>query len=589
VLKKHMQAVNEKWYIGYRWGSLIAGVLLLVFSGVLWFAPHLLPVGKNLHISYFTGVIILVQLIFGVVAYDQVAKKKGQWEAMLVLAMIQAITIFSLVHTTGRMESPFIIVWGIASLMSGIFGIYGSGGTAFITTVYFVTTTTGTDGKTSYSLRVIITFAALLVASIISQFFWRRMYTDQDSSRIASLRGQLKANEQQSEILVESLTDGVLLLDTEGVISLMNPAAATMTGWSIEDGTGTDYRSVLSLKNEDGSDLLAEDNPFSKIFQIREATTKILQLHSRDGKTLTVSLVTSPVINPKTNELSGAVAVFRDISVAHQSDKQRADFVSTASHEMRTPVAAIEGYLQLALNEKVSKVDPKARSYLEKALDSTHHLGQLFQDLLTSAKAEDGRLVSHPTVVEMGSYLENLAETFRFSADKKGLLTDFVFGSSSTNTGSQAGEHVVRPLYYVHVDADRLREVITNLFDNAVKYTPSGKISVGLTGNNDVVQLFVKDTGPGIPPEDLPHLFQKFYRVDNSATRTIGGTGLGLFISKKIIELYKGRVWAESTVGKGSTFYINLPRLSAQRAEELKAAEAQASTPAPISSLTTPV
>jgi two-component system, OmpR family, sensor histidine kinase VicK len=584
-----MQAVNEKWYIAYRWVSLAAGMLLLIFAGALWFTPDVLPWGKDLHIGYFTGVVGLVQVLFGVALYDQVANKKGHWEAMLVLAMIQAVTIFSLVHTTGRMESPFIIWWGIVSLMSGVFGIYGSGGTAFITTIYFVSTTTGVDGKTNYSLQAAITLGALLLVSVISQFFWRRLYTDQDSTRVASLRGQLKATEQQSEILVESLTDGVLLLDTEGVISLMNPAAATMTGWSIEDGTGTDYRSVLSLKNEDGSELLAEDNPFTRIFQTRTATTKILQLFSRDGKVLTVSLVTSPVLNPKNDELSGAVAVFRDISVAHQTDKQRADFVSTASHEMRTPVAAIEGYLQLALNEKVSKIDPKARNYLEKALDSTHHLGQLFQDLLTSAKAEDGRLVSHPSVVELGAYLENLADTFRFAADKKGLLTDFIFGSSGTNTGSQAGEHVVRPLYYVHVDPDRLREVITNLFDNAVKYTPSGKISVGLTGNNDVVQLFVKDTGPGIPPEDVPHLFQKFYRVDNSATRTIGGTGLGLFISKKIIELYKGRIWAESTVGKGSTFYINLPRLSAQRAEELKTAEAQSTSTAPISSLTTPV
>lgn len=256
---------------------------------------------------------------------------------------------------------------------------------------------------------------------------------------------------------------------------------------------------------------------------------------------------------------------------------------------MRTPVAAIEGYLQLSLNEKVSKIDPKARGYLEKALDSTHHLGQLFQDLLNSAKAEDGRLASHPIVIEMGEYIEQVAETFKFSAEKKGLLTDFIFGKGTEDSGSQAGGKVVRPLYYVLADPDRLREVITNLFDNAVKYTPSGKISVGLTGNNDVVQLFVRDTGPGIPAEDVPHLFQKFYRVDNSATRTIGGTGLGLFICFKIIELYNGRIWVESEVGKGSTFYINLPRLNSQRAAELKSSEAQSTTSAPINSLTTPV
>ncbi len=161
-------------------------------------------------------------------------------------------------------------------------------------------------------------------------------------------------------------------------------------------------------------------------------------------------------------------------------------------------------------------------------------------------------------------------------------MTDFIFGKNSDNS------HVLKPLYYVLVDPDRLREVITNLFDNAVKYTPTGKISVGLTGNNEVVQMFVKDTGPGIAPEDLPHLFQKFYRVDNSATRTIGGTGLGLFICKRIIDMYRGRIWVESTVNQGSTFYINLPRLTPQQAQEIKNGEAM-SAPTPISSLTTPV
>lgn len=585
----HMQAVNEKWYIAYRWGSLAVAAAVLLLMGISWIAHDLLPFGKELHFTYFSAALAFVQIVYGAAFYDRIANKKGHWEAMIIMAIIQAMTVFSVIQSTGQMESPFMVWWVAIGLMSGMFGIYGTAGTAFLTVIYFISVTTNTDGATNYTPLSIGILGGLIAVSVASQLFWRRMYTDQETARVANLTGQLKANQQQSEILVQALTDGVILLDTEGLISLINPSAATMTGWAVEDALGTDYRSVISMKNEDGSELTAEDNPLTRIFETRAATTKILQLIGRGGNIMTVSVVTSPVINPKTNELSGAVTVLRDISVAHQSDKQRADFVSTASHEMRTPVAAIEGYLQLSLNEKVSKIDPKAREFLEKALDSTHHLGQLFQDLLTSAKAEDGRLVSHPTVVELGSYVENLAETFRFSADKKGLLTDFIFGTSTSGSGNQTGEHVVRPLYYVHVDADRLREVITNLFDNAVKYTPAGKISVGLTGNTDVVQLFVKDTGPGIPADDLPHLFQKFYRVDNSATRTIGGTGLGLFICKKIIEVYKGRIWVESTVGKGSTFYINLPRLSSQRAEELKAAEAQSSASTPIPTLTTPV
>lgn len=470
------------------------------------------------------------------------------------------------------------------SFIAAIFGLYGSAGVAFVSVMYFILTSTNVHGHTEYSSRSLVTLGLLCLAAVAGQFFWKRFFVDADTEKVAALSGQLKTNQKQSEILVQSLTDGVLLVDIDGAITLMNPAAATMTGWSVEDATGSDCKLVVSLKAEDGSDLEPEQNPLTNLANKKEVSTETLQLVSRDNKQLVVSVVTSPILNTKTGEVVAGVIVIRDISATHQADKQRAEFISTASHEMRTPVAAIEGYLQLALNEKVSKIDPKAREFLEKALDSSHHLGKLFQDLLTSAKAEDGRLVSHPQVVEMGQFIENLAESFKFSAEKKGLLTNFVFGKSSTDA-----EHVIRPLYYVHVDPDRIREVVTNLFDNAVKYTPSGKISIGLTGNNEVVQLFVRDTGPGISPDDLPHLFQKFYRVDNSATRTIGGTGLGLFITKKIVELYHGRIWAESELGKGSTFYINLPRLTNQQAENLKAKEAQSIASTPINSLTTPV
>jgi len=137
----------------------------------------------------------------------------------------------------------------------------------------------------------------------------------------------------------------------------------------------------------------------------------------------------------------------------------------------------------------------------------------------------------------------------------------------------------------IRCDRQKLERIIANLVDNAVKYTDQGKVMIGLTGNDQVVQFYVRDTGPGIPAEDIPHLFQKFYRVDNSATRTIGGTGLGLFICRKIVELYQGRIWVESELDKGSTFFINLPRLSTAKAEQLQATESKSSSLAPITSL----
>lgn len=386
------------------------------------------------------------------------------------------------------------------------------------------------------------------------------------------LTASLRDEQKRFEIIINSIDDGVILIDSQQVIQLINPGAATLCGWPQEEATGLNVDNIMRLCDEKGQLLPNAENPFKRIFeQEKPLRNDHVCLLSRSNKQLSVALSLSPLMD-ENKQVTAAVAVFRDVTKARAEERQRADFISTASHEMRTPVAAIEGYLALALNDKVSTIDAHARDYLEKAHASTQHLGKLFQDLLTSAKAEDGRLTSHPVVIEMGDFLEKLSNDLRFSAEKKGLFMEFVMGSSGTINASKGvgGERTIRPLYYVYADSDRMREVITNLFDNAVKYTEEGKVVVGLTGNDQVVQCYVRDTGPGIPTDDVPHLFQKFYRVDNSATRTVGGTGLGLFICRKIIELYNGRIWVESQTGKGSTFYINLPRLNTQKAQQLQ-------------------
>lgn len=386
-----------------------------------------------------------------------------------------------------------------------------------------------------------------------------------DSSTIAHSGG--------TDAILQAVSDGVIVINPSGTITLCNDAAGLLVGWKPQDALNIDYKSVLKLCDEKGNPYSSADHPFTKTLQDgkthRDSNGSIITQGSE--KRVEVSISVSPLAGKK-GELSGAVAILRDISEEKSAERQRSEFISTASHEMRTPVAAIEGYLALAMNGKVSKVDEKARAYLQKAHESAQHLGSLFQDLLTSSRAEDGRLSNNPEVIEMGSFLGDMIEDLRFIAQEKQLSVEYVVGVSGANmqapyeTGSI---RVVQPLYYVYADPERIREVITNLFDNAVKYTKQGKISLGLTGDDSVVQIYVRDTGPGIAREDQPHLFEKFYRVDNSDTRTIGGTGLGLYITRKIIELYDGRVWVDSEQGKGSTFYINVPRLSKQKVLEL--------------------
>ncbi|NBU33291.1 sensor histidine kinase [bacterium] len=388
--------------------------------------------------------------------------------------------------------------------------------------------------------------------------------------KTSALASSLQSEKIKSDIILSAIDDCVVYIDTSGVIYLFNPAASKLTGWLSGEAIGVDYRSVITLIDEKGVPIANDLHPFTVVLmQKTPIRSDNAIIKNRNGASISIDMTVSPLFDAN-EQLQGAVSVIRDVTEQRRAEKQRAEFISTASHEMRTPVAAIEGYLALALNDKVSKIDDKARSFLTKAHESTQHLGKLFQDLLTSAKAEDGRLTSHPIAVEMSEFVEKLTQDLKFVAEKKNLQLECTIGSPS---GFTDASKVIKPLYYVQADPDRLREVITNLFDNAVKYTETGKITISLSGDDKVVQFRIRDTGPGIPIEDQPHLFQKFYRVDNSATRTIGGTGLGLFITKKIIELYSGRIWVESTPGLGSTFIINLPRITSERARQLQKEE----------------
>lgn len=373
----------------------------------------------------------------------------------------------------------------------------------------------------------------------------------------------LKNKEMSSDFILGSIEDGVVMVGRDNIIDLFNPGASRISGWPPEDAVGLDYHNVVQLVNERGEPYDSNNHPFAKTLAqgtaVRDSKSWLV---TKSRKTLPISLIVSPLPGEDGQPGESVVGVFRDITKEKAEEAQRSEFISTASHEMRTPLAAIEGYLSLALNEKTAKIDENARKYINKAETATKNLGTLFQDLLTSSKAEDGRLTSYPAVVELGEIIEQVAEAGRFRAKEKKLTLNYVV---SSDPGVDRGK-VVRPFYYSFVDPNRVREVLQNLIDNAIKYTLEGSITIKLTGNPSVIQIQIQDTGQGIPAEDIPHLFQKFYRVDSSLTRTVGGTGLGLFISKRIIELYNGRIWVESQVGKGSTFFINLPRLTAEQA-----------------------
>lgn len=384
---------------------------------------------------------------------------------------------------------------------------------------------------------------------------------------LSELVHELSQVENKSEIVINAIGDGVVALDNKGIVQLINPAAQSIIGWDKRDAVDLDFRSIFKLQTAKGEPLPEELNPVQRVLGGNPTiTTDELTLLTNSGKKMNVSLLVSPLGQFG----SGAIVVFRDITSQMSENQQKAEFVSTASHEMRTPVAAIEGYLGLALNPATAQVDDKARVYLTKAHESAQHLGRLFQDLLDVSKAEDGRLKSDLEVIELVGFLRETIATLTTRATDKGLLLVY---KPDVSEDSQVA---ILPIYHIEADPDHLREVMTNLIDNAIKYTKSGSVTVDISGTTDTVKIAITDSGIGIAREDIPHLFQKFYRINNSDTREIGGTGLGLYLCRRLVESMNGRIWVESEQGSGSTFFVELGRLS----EEEVAKREHAKTPA---------
>ena len=370
------------------------------------------------------------------------------------------------------------------------------------------------------------------------------------------------------QAVLSAIDDGVLAIDPDGNIRIINQAAEEMIGWSNGDATGLVFESVFLLCDKDGNLFSREQNPIRKALANFECfTSRELFAKTQSGKNIPIFIRINSIDEQKT----GLVVVFRNIAKELQENREQTEFISTASHEMRTPVASIEGYIGLALNPATATIDERAKKYLEKAHENTQHLGQLFQDLLDITKAADGRLKNEPVVLDAVEFSRNIWDGLRAKANDKGL--DYVFELDE----KKSGEKILSPVYFIHVDKDHLHEVLDNLFENAIKYTPKGKVSVSVSGDNQNVFISVRDSGIGIPAEDIPHLFQKFYRVDNSETREIGGTGLGLYLSRKLVESMNGKLSLESEYQKGSVFTVSLPRLTREQAEKFKEKELEKS------------
>jgi signal transduction histidine kinase len=225
-------------------------------------------------------------------------------------------------------------------------------------------------------------------------------------------------------------------------------------------------------------------------------------------------------------------------------DRLKDEFVLTASHELRSPLTSVQGFAELLMLDKDS-LTPRQLETVEIILDNCRHLVRLLNDLLDLARSDAGRLSIRPQPTEVAPLIEDVVRTMR----------------AQTEAASQSLTEQVEPgLPQINVEPDRIRQILVNLLTNAHEYTPEGaSIGVAARAVGDEVEISVSDNGPGIPPDQLERIFERFTRGDAGLTQRVGGTGLGLAISKSLVELHGGSIGAESAVGQGSTFHVRLP------------------------------
>jgi len=487
--------------------------------------------------------------------------RKHETEIGIFVYLLTVAVAATTIITSGGVVSPFLAMWIIVAIFAGFFGAIILGIMGLLVILQIIATSV----QQGINIQFIIGYLFFgFLPLIFSLVLWiRRQKTDDNTS---SLENKLSAVESKSDVVINAIDDGVLAISKDGNIELINPSAQQIIGWDQGDALGLNWKSVLKLVTSDGKDVEDLENPISQSLSKNQPThnDKLFLLTSSEKRIL-VSIVSSPV----GTDGEGIIVVFRDITKEKAEEREQAEFISTASHEMRTPVASIEGYLGLALNPATAHIDEKARDFITKAHESAQHLGRLFQDLLDISKVEDGRMKNNPKIINVNEFLKDIFDGLATKANEKQL--NYIFMPDIIDEGK---EKSLQPIFYANIDPDHFREVVSNLIENAIKYTPSGEVVVNVTGDDKQISVSVKDSGIGIPAEDIPHLFQKFYRVDNSDTREIGGTGLGLYLSRRLAEAMSGNLRVESKYKEGSTFYLEIPRMSSSDAKQrLESAE----------------
>ncbi len=493
------------------------------------------------------GLVVLTLLIltavYNALRHSSHLLRQPWFGSRLNALAVDHLFVLTLVVLSGGLTSPYYPFFYL--LILAVIASYGIAGFAFsLSAQLFITLVLLNIQLDPLALSPESQFVIKLATLIIFCLLAEQSVRSHNEEYLLESRftRQIQNERQRLLALINSLSHAVLAVDEQGNVYLYNAAALDLLNTN-RDITGLPINDLLPLRDSQGKHInllrliKADDRTLNRQDLIYEAS---------DGSRMDLDLTLSPVrvFGFQSDTWGGYMAVFRDITKQKSLDQERDEFISVTSHELRTPLAIAEANLSTALLPNFATIDPKARDLVNQAHDNIIFLSDLIQDLSTLARAERGDLEIKRQLIDVRMLVDQLARDHKAGAQAKGLTfqlkTDDVLG------------HVVS-------SEPELREILQNFLTNAIKYTVTGSITLQVTRSATGTDFAVADTGIGISASDKTKIFGKFYRSEDYRTRQTGGTGLGLYITKKLAQKLGADISFTSKLNHGSTFRIHLP------------------------------
>ncbi len=359
----------------------------------------------------------------------------------------------------------------------------------------------------------------------------------------ARLYLQTTQEKRRLDAILESSADGILIMNAAHVIQRFNRALSKITGWSAAEAIGKTHDDVIRWARRETGPSLAEAEAGGWPLATRPTPLYVEGDLMRQGGGYVAAGITYAPLLDREGRLVNLIANVRDITKFREAEEVKSTFISIISHELKTPVSLIKGYAETLRREDAHWDPATVQDSLAVIVEEADRLAELIENLLDASRLQAGALKLNRAEVLLDQLAARLVDKFKTQSDKHTLSAEFP-----------------RDFPAVPGDEERLRQALSNLLSNALKYSPGGNVAVRGRAEPQQVVVSVSDEGPGIATPDLPRVFDRFYRADSDLTKRTKGAGLGLYLAKAVIEAHGGSIWAESAPGKGTTFSFSLPR-----------------------------